>query len=83
MKIKKRTTSDRNLVALLVWIASIRIRKMDVTASFVHYAANCIPSFADDVRVISVRYIHFHRHASSFCIQMLHDQGFGQDYAFF
>lgn len=54
----KRSSENTYLIAFFRLVVSIRIWKMDVAACFFHHFFNIIPSFANDMRMLSVRYVH-------------------------
>lgn len=41
-------------------IRAIRVRKMDVRLSLVHYAFDVVATPSDDITVIGIRYVHLH-----------------------
>lgn len=72
------TTSYGDLVAFFIWIASVGVGKMNVATGFRHNPTNGVASLSNDVRVISVRNVHFHRHTTCLSVQMLHNHCLGK-----
>ena len=58
----KQATS--NLVTLLIRVASVAVREMNVAVSFSHDSPDRIATFPYNVGVVCVAYIHLHCHST-------------------
>ena len=62
------------LVTLLVRVAPIAVREVDVAIGFCHDAPYRVPALADNVAMVSVTNVHLHRDTGvSRCVQHLGD----------
>ena len=66
--ISSLTASNGNLIALFVWITPVWVWKMNMTACLRHHSPDSVASLPNDVGMVGVRDIHFHRHTSWLCI---------------
>ena len=48
------------LVTLLIRIAPVAVRKVDVAAGLCHHSSDGVPALADDVAVVGVGHVHLH-----------------------
>jgi hypothetical protein len=53
-----------DLVGLLVGVAAVAVREVDVAVGLRHHAADRVPPLPDNVRVVRVAHVHLHRHAA-------------------
>ena len=70
------------LVTLLVRVAPVAVREVDVAVSLGHDAPDRVPSLTDDVTVVSVAHVHLHRDSGvSRGVQHLSDHHLGPHHA--
>merc|ERR1719233_1387983 len=56
-----------NLVTLLIGIAPVAVREVDMAVSLRHYSPDCVSALADNVGVVCVAYVHLHSDSAVGC----------------
>ena len=63
-KIQQKAFSPKYLVTLLVRVAPVAVREVDVTIGLCHHPPDGVAPLAYDVGVVGVGHVHLHGHSA-------------------